>query len=69
MSTAGGALRAERTQALQPFAGGTRYVSYDRFAGPLAPLVRMTHGARMEAGFAAVGRALKARVEALSRAS
>ncbi|MCB9748603.1 MAG: SRPBCC domain-containing protein [Myxococcales bacterium] len=60
---AGGALRTERMQYLEPREGGTRYYTHDRFAGPLTPLVLALYGAKIAAGFTAVGRALKRRVE------
>ena len=59
----GGLLRAERTQVLQPHEGGTRYQTYNRFAGVLTPVVRAVYAAKIVAGFTALGDALKQRVE------
>ena len=62
----GDSLRAERTQVLEPCVGGTRYHTYDRFAGVLTPVMRALYGEKIAAGFRAVGCALKERVETLA---
>jgi len=56
--------KAERTQYLEPLANGdTRYHTYERVCGWLAPMVRLLFEKRIVAGFTANGIALKARAE------
>lgn len=60
-------LNAERVQHLAPLtAGRTRYRTYERTSGVLAPVVRCVYGRRIVEGFTANGRALKRRAEALA---
>ncbi len=47
----------------------SRYTTYERFEGLLAPLVLLLFGGDVEAGFRACAEALKARVEALTHPS
>lgn len=57
-------LNAERIQHLQPRAGDrTRYYTYERTSGLLAPVVRLGYARRIIAGFTANGLALKHRAE------
>ena len=61
---AAGALRAERLQWLENLENGTiRYHTYDRFSGPLAPIVLALYGKRITRGFMHVGEALRQRLE------
>jgi hypothetical protein len=58
-------VNAERTQYLAPLPNNrTRYYTYERTAGLLAPVVRRVYGRRIVAGFIANGLALKQRAEA-----
>jgi len=58
-------LNAERVQYLAPVASDrTRYYTYERTSGVLAPFVRRIYGHRIVAGFTANGLALKRRAEA-----
>jgi hypothetical protein len=57
-------LNAERVQYLAPVASNrTRYYTYERTSGILAPFVRRVYGGRIVAGFTANGLALKRRAE------
>lgn len=57
-------IKAERVQYIRTLENGkTRYHTYERMAGLLAPLVRRLYGARIVAGFTANGVALKRRAE------
>lgn len=57
-------LHANRTQRLTELGPSrTRYVSVDRFAGAIVPLVMALYGADVQRGFDATARALKARAE------
>lgn len=57
-------VNAERCQWLEPLPGGrTRYVTEDRIAGVVAPLVLLLYGASMQRGFDGVARGLKATCE------
>jgi|GEM_PF-445009 len=59
--------KAERAQYLQPLADGrTRYHTFERICGPLAPLVRLVFGQRIIRGFTANGVALKVRAESMA---
>lgn len=59
-------LNAERVQHIVATGPGrTRYRTYERMSGILAPLVRLVYGRRIAAGFRANARALKKRAEAL----
>jgi len=63
-----GALASRRSHEVTPEgASRTRYVSHFELSGWLAPLVRWLLGARLQAGFAAMSAALKARAETLAR--
>lgn len=58
-------IKAERVQYLEPVAAErTRYHTYERTAGILAPLVRLLYRRRIITGFTANGLALKQRAEA-----
>ena len=58
-------VNAERVQYLEPLAGNrTRYHTYERTGGILAPVVRRVYGRRIVIGFTANGLALKRRAEA-----
>ncbi len=58
-------VNAERVQYLAPIATDrTRYSTYERTAGILAPLVRLLYRRRIVTGFCANGLALKERAEA-----
>jgi hypothetical protein len=58
-------VNAERTQYLAPItANRSRYYTYERTAGILAPVVRRIYGRRIVLGFTANGLALKRRAEA-----
>jgi hypothetical protein len=59
-----GALASRRCHELEPLGARTRYVSHFELSGWLAPVVRLLLGRRLEAGFAAMSAALKARAEA-----
>jgi hypothetical protein len=57
-------VNAERTQYLAPIAANrTRYYTYERTSGILAPVVRRVYGRRIVLGFTANGLALKRRAE------
>lgn len=57
-------LKAERSQCLERLPDGrTRYRTYERLCGVMAPFVKWHFGARILAGFTANGVALKQRVE------
>lgn len=58
----GGLVAFERVQYLEPTDAGVRYHTFDRLSGLLAPPTRWFFEARMQAGFDAVGPALRARV-------
>ncbi len=61
-------LHANRTQRLEDLGGGrTRYVSVDRFAGAIVPLVMALYGKHVQRGFDETARALKERAEAAAR--
>ena len=63
-----GALASRRShEVTAEGASLTRYVSHFELSGWLAPLVRWLLGARLQAGFAAMSAALKARAETLAR--
>jgi hypothetical protein len=58
-------LNAERAQHVARVAGDrTRYYTYERTSGVLAPVVRLVYGRRIVTGFTENGRALKRRAEA-----
>jgi hypothetical protein len=58
-------VNAERTQYLAPLPNDrTRYYTYERTSGVLAPIVRLVYGRRIILGFTANGLALKRRAEA-----
>ena len=58
-------LNAERVQYLAPVTTSrTRYYTYERTSGVLAPFVRRVYGRRIVVGFTANGLALKRRAEA-----
>ena len=58
-------LKAERVQYVSPKSGATtRYHTYERTSGILAPIVRMLYRRRITGGFTANGIALKKRAEA-----
>jgi hypothetical protein len=60
-------LNAERVQHLASIAADrTRYYTYERTSGVLAPVVRLVYGQRIVTGFTANGQALKTRAEAVS---
>lgn len=60
-------LNAERIQCLEPIsAARTRYRTYERTSGIVAPLVQRVYGRRIVEGFTANGRALKRRSEAMA---
>jgi hypothetical protein len=57
-------LNAERVQHVARIAADrTRYYTYERTSGVLAPVVRLVYGRRIVTGFTANGRALKRRAE------
>lgn len=57
-------LNAERVQHVAPLAANrTRYYTYERTSGPLAPIVRLFYTRRIVEGFTANGLALKRRAE------
>jgi hypothetical protein len=59
-------LKAERVQYLAPITSSrTRYSTYERTAGLLAPCVRRLYRRRIVAGFTVNGLALKRRAEAM----
>lgn len=61
----GYALAADRRQVLEPLPGGrTRYVTWDRFEGPLVPLVMALYRADIQRGFDALALGLKRHAEA-----
>jgi hypothetical protein len=60
-------LNAERVQHISPLdASRTRYQTYERMSGILAPLVKRLYGKRVLDGFRANGLALKRRAEQLA---
>lgn len=60
-----------RTERVQEFVsdgeGGTEYTCWETMYGPLAPVVRLTQGAKLESGFEAWGVDLKKRAEEIAR--
>lgn len=57
-------LAADRRQVLEALPGGrTRYVTWDRFEGPLVPLVMALYRAHIQRGFDGVAAGLKRHVE------
>ena len=53
-------IKSFRWQICEPLdAGRTRFINYEEFHGPLAPLVRMMYAGRLEAAFQKYCRALK----------
>jgi len=59
-------VRAERVQHISPLGvGRTRYHTYERMSGILAPVVERFYGKRVLDGFRANGLALKRRAEAM----
>ncbi len=58
---------AERSQYICSQADGkTRYQTYERIAGPLGWLLKLTYGKKILRGFTANGAALKKRAEAMA---
>ena len=58
---------AERIQHLTETPDGTRYQTWERWAGWLTPLIGALYGTRARAGFRATSLATKARAESLFR--
>jgi hypothetical protein len=57
--------RAERVQLLTATPEGTRYHTFERWAGALSPVIAALYTRRVKRGFEAASLAVKARAEAL----